>query len=122
MLDRKQPAFFQQPGIVDQENSPDPVDELAAILLTGADSEKSYQEFTKRLGEIADFDWAALNIIDEKSGLFSIKHLLGSEVPGRLVNSVGVDNFRRLAIVGLITWDSFDWNSSNVLTNYGSKA
>ncbi|MFQ6026050.1 MAG: GAF domain-containing protein [Dehalococcoidia bacterium] len=72
----------------DTETESDPVEEVVRALLSGSDAEQSYQEFAQILGRLVEFDWASIIVIDQRHGLISIRHLVGTELPGRLINTV----------------------------------
>ena len=79
-----------QEKVVDPLEDPlaGPIDDIANVLLSGDDGAESYREFARQLRRLAEFDWAAINVIDRENGMLSIRHLVGTATPGRLVNTV----------------------------------
>ena len=87
-LARALSKFFHAGTAPDEILVQDPIDFIAAALVSAPDIEQSFVEFTVRLRELLEFDWAAINIIDEPHGLIIIRHLVGQPVSGRLVNAI----------------------------------
>ena len=64
------------------------VDEVARIITSTLDIDRVYEKFALEVKKLVDFDRMNINVIDHEDGVFTVKYLVGEDLPESHVGSV----------------------------------
>ena len=64
------------------------MDDVARIIISTLDIDEVYERFAAEVKKLVDFDRMSISLWDRSSGVFSMKHTVGQQVPGQRVGDV----------------------------------